>query len=115
MIFDPPQVALYFALLFALGGSSSDPGSSVGTVAGEPAEDLEAGALTKDLTLLTIGKALSMACALAMAGSTVSSTCFSNVSPIPITSVITVGLATVWPRLLGPLAPAGTSMGVLFM
>mmetsp|Transcript_93775 Transcript_93775/g.268388 ORF Transcript_93775/g.268388 Transcript_93775/m.268388 type:complete len:154 (-) Transcript_93775:696-1157(-) len=41
---------------------------------------------------------------------------FANtVSPIPITSAMTVAVATLFPRQIGRLAKAGTSMGVLFM
>mmetsp|Transcript_93778 Transcript_93778/g.268414 ORF Transcript_93778/g.268414 Transcript_93778/m.268414 type:complete len:127 (-) Transcript_93778:1139-1519(-) len=82
----------------------------------KPTEDLEAGALTTELTLRSIGYALALACALCTAGSVAASMLFANtVSPIPITSAMTVAVATLFPRQIGRLAKAGTSMGVLFM
>ena len=114
---DNVVVALYFALLFAL-APSGEPPAGDGGAAKLSAADVSEPTGDVQVTLQSLSAALSLAALLVGAGQIATRSAFgaaSSVSPLPVISVISVALATCFPKLGRSVSVAGAAAGTLCM
>ncbi|CAM9742060.1 unnamed protein product, partial [Chrysoparadoxa australica] len=116
---DNVVVALYFSLLFSITSPPEAQAEAKAETSAEAAaissqvqlEDQGEGELTK----AGVSNSLAAACAILCASNLLSSTWLNGASPIPIASLLTVALATLFPKAVGGLAPSGGQLGIIMM
>jgi uncharacterized membrane protein len=117
---DNVVVAIYFAFLFALAGPAvKDMDSETTTTDGVIVSDNEQFTLKTNgrdasISLSTLGVSLAVSSALVTAGGILTKAIFpGGTSALPLTSILTVGAATVFPRFFSRLRESGSALGII--
>lgn len=119
---DNVVVALYFAFLFAIakqGTPSEEPDAqSKEVVVTDPGDigTADNGLGDNSITLSSLAMALSVASCLVTSGGILTSALLpSGTSSLPLTSILTVLSATMFPKFFANIRAAGTAVGIVFI
>lgn len=118
---DNVVVALYFAFLFYLAkpgtessSSTSDPDTPALTELGDSATVAEEE--KNSITVASLGTSITVASCLVTLGKLITNAFLPRgTSPLPLTSVLTVAAATMFPGFFSCLRTTGTGIGIIFM
>jgi uncharacterized membrane protein len=104
-------VALYFAFIFLI----SPPNENIKRqeIESDAASEVHVKSFDNNINISSLSLVISFSTVVCLIGDFLSSLC--SISPIIITSGITVILATLFPTQIGVLGPPGNALGVLLM
>ena len=121
---DNVVVAIYFSFLFYLAKAGEEnkntsqfgihKGPEMAAIDPESVEDasFDGGS---DITLTSIGTSLCLSSCLVTIGGSLTKRILPGTSSLPMTSLLTVALATIFPRFFSKLVTSGAALGVLIM
>lgn len=125
---DNVVVALYFAFLFAIAKPGEDDSEKKKAIEDESSESIKMPVDPEDLgedssalgdsaiTLASLGTSLTMSsCLVTLGGILTKLVLPPGTSSLPLTSILTVLSATIFPKFFSRIQAAGTAMGIIFI